>query len=110
VVDLLQLISEQTPAVALAITIWYFSNRDILRFLQERREMIEALRLERQEWTATLRQVTTQYEERMRTSTEARVAQTAELHALKSRMTELILKVEALLMMAKSLRGEDGND
>lgn len=96
--EILQLISEQTPAVALAIVIWYFSNRDILRFLQERREMIEALRLERKEWIETIRQVTTHYEERMASATEARVAQASELHALKGKITELILKVEALLM------------
>lgn len=108
--ELLQLISGQTPAVALAIVIWYFSNRDILRFLQERREMIEALRLERQEWLTAMRQITTQYEERTQAATETRVANTAELHALKSRMTELILKVEALLMIAKSSRGEGSND
>lgn len=71
--------------------------------------MIEALRLERKEWVETIRQVTTQYEERIYASTEARMAHSAELHAMKNKIQELILKVEALLMRADRGTGA-GND
>jgi hypothetical protein len=89
-VELLQLISEQTPAVALAITIWFFSNREILRFLQERREMIEALRQERLEWNEALRQITERYDNRQREATEAKMTVAAEMHALRGKLTEWI--------------------
>lgn len=108
--EILQLISEQTPAVALAITIWWFSNRDILRLLQERREMIEALRIERKEWVEAIRLVTIQYEERIHASTESRMAQSAELHTLKNKIQELILKVEAVLMWTDKRAGTGGSD
>ena len=109
--ELLQLISEQTPAVALAITIWFFSNRDTLRFLQERREMIEALRLERKEWNEELRLITERYDARQREATESKMLIQAEMHSLKGQITALILKIEAWLLN-ESRRGKQtgGND
>ena len=94
----LQALFAQSPAVALALLIWWYSNRDILRLLQERRDMIEAIRAERDEWLEALRQVVADYKTDTRLSIEARVSVQAELHALRSKMTELILKVELLLM------------
>jgi hypothetical protein len=101
-VELLQLISEQTPAVALAITIWFFSNREILRLLQERREIIEALRLERQEWTKTLEHITERYDSRQREATEAKMTMAAEMHALRGKIMEWLTGNRA--------RPDGGND
>lgn len=89
--ELLQLISEQTPAVALAITIWFFSNREILRLLQERREIIEALRLERKEWNEALRLITERYDTRQREAIESKMNMASEMHALRSKLTEWML-------------------
>ena len=89
--ELLQLLSEQTPAVALAITIWFFSNREILRLLQERREIIEALRLERREQSEALQKIAERYDNRQREATEAKMTIAAEMHALKNKLTEWML-------------------
>lgn len=89
--EIVQLISEQTPAVALAITIWFFSNREILRLLQERREIIEALRLERKEWNDALQKITERYDNRQREATEAKMNMASEMHALKNKVTEWML-------------------
>lgn len=108
--ELLQLISEQTPAVALAITIWFFSNRDTLRFLQERREMIEALRLERKEWNDELRLITDRYDMRQREATESKMLIQAEMHTLKGQITTLILKVEAWMARDDRRGGQSGGN
>lgn len=97
----IQSIFLQSPALALALFIWYYSNRDILRILQERREMIEALRLERKEWLATLQQVMADYRVDSRSLLTASEGVKAEMHALRGKMTELILKVEIVLMRAE---------
>jgi hypothetical protein len=94
---LLQSLFVQSPAAALALLIWYFSNKEFLRLLEERREMIQALQ-----------QITRQYDEMQRLATEARVTTNAEIHALRGKITELILKVEMLLMRVE--KKADGND
>lgn len=94
----LQALFAQSPAVALALLIWWYGNRDILRLLQERREIIEALRVERKEWMDALRQVLADYRTDSRASVETKANLAAELHSLKGKVTELLLKVELSLM------------
>lgn len=106
----IQALFSQSPALALALFIWYYSNRDILRLLQERRDIIEALRVERKEWLDTLRIMLADYRNDSRASLEAKVAIQAELHALRGKMTDLILKVEMLLMRAGKDDQRSGSD
>lgn len=107
----LQALFAQSPAVALALLIWWYGNRDILRLLQERREIIEALRTERKEWMDALRQVLADYRADSRASVETKANLAAELHSLKNKMTDLVLKVEMLLMRVDGdKRKTDGND
>lgn len=99
----------QSPALALAFFIWYMSNKDLLRLLQERREMLDAMRLDAKETQETLKQVAADYKAELRASSESKVAVQSEIHALRGKMTELILKVEAVLLrIANDKKG--GND
>jgi hypothetical protein len=95
---LLQSLFVQSPAAALALLIWYYSNRDLLRFMQERREMIDALH-----------QITSKYDAMQQQATEARVITNAEMHALRGKIQELIHKVEILLMRVEKQAGASGN-
>lgn len=88
----------QSPALALAFFIWYMSNKDLLRLLQERREMLDALRVDAKELQETLKQVAGDYRAELRAASESKVAVQGELHALRNKIAELILKVEAVLM------------
>ena len=89
--ELIELISEQTPAVALCIVILFYYNRDSLRYLEERREMIETLRNERREWIEATRVLNQQYNDLLRTSVEAMSKMAAEMHALRGKLTEWML-------------------
>ena len=90
-VEIVQLISEQTPAVALAIIVLWFYNRLTLDFLRERKEMLEALRAERKEWMDDERQRNHQLLDAYRAAIEAISSMRAEMHALKGKITEFML-------------------
>ncbi len=90
--DIVELLSEKTVSVALAIVVMYFYNKLVIDFLQERKEMIEALRTERREWLASSTKYLETLFEVSRTSTEAIALLRSEMHSLKSRITELMLQ------------------
>jgi vacuolar-type H+-ATPase subunit E/Vma4 len=70
----------------------YFYNRLVLDFLRERKEMVEQVRLERKEWVDTLRENNRQYNELLRLAVEAMTYTKSEMHALKSKLTEAMLR------------------
>lgn len=105
----LQLLFTQSPALALALFIWYYTNKDMLRLLQERREDAEAIKAERKQWIDDLRasdkammddlrRVTDQYMAELKLAYETRTAVRAEMNEVKEKMTDLIHKVEMVLM------------
>lgn len=107
--QLFQAFFSQSPALGLALVIWYFMNRDLLRLLQERREDVDALRAERAQWIADLRQVEDdsrseahrvldQYSQEMKLAYESRTTMLSQLAELKAKMQELISKVEQVLL------------
>ncbi len=72
--------------------------------------MIDALRIERKEWTSEMREVADNYRDEMRTASEAKVVLQSEMHALRNKVQELILKVESLLMRSGGDKPKDGHD
>lgn len=89
--DILNVISEQTTSVALAVVIMWFYNKLVLDFLAERKEMIDALRTERKEWIMKSDLYLNQLFEINRQSVEGLSLVRSEMHALKGRVTELLL-------------------
>lgn len=105
----LQLLFSQSPALALAFLIWYYSNKELLRLLEERREMIEEVAADRKEIIDTIRseraetrdemtQLLTSYRDELRLSTEAQVGLKSEIHALRNRLQVVITKVDTILL------------
>lgn len=88
--EIVQLISEQTPAVALAIIVLWFYNRLTLDYLRERKDFLETLRTERREWLDGERQRNQQLLDAYRAAIEAIAAMRAEMHALRNKVQEFM--------------------
>lgn len=88
---MVQLISEQATSVSLALVVMWFYNKLVADFLTERKEMIEAIRAERKEWLATSEKYLGELFVLGRHNTDALTAMRAEVHALKNKLTELML-------------------
>ena len=73
--EIVQLISEQTPAVALAILVLWFYPRLTLDYLRERKE-----------WLDSERQMMQQLLDSYNRGVEAMTAMRDEMHALKGRL------------------------
>jgi hypothetical protein len=86
-----QLISEQATSVSLALVVMWFYNKLVIDFLTERKEMIEAIRLERKEWLATSERYLNELFTIGRQNIDALGAMKAETHALRNKLTEFML-------------------
>lgn len=90
--DILEVISEKTTAIALALTVMYFYNKLVSDVLLERKELLEILRNERKEWL----DVSHGHIETLFTiaqgNVEAMVGFRNEIHTLRNRLTEFYLK------------------
>jgi hypothetical protein len=96
-VELINLLTGQPAAVALAILALYWLNRNTLEFVREKRELIEIIRSERKEWLDEAREVRRELLDIQRASIEAEKAMGHELHTLRSAVTAIGLNVQRLL-------------
>lgn len=74
-----------------------------LRYLEERKEMLQQLTAEREEWNDRLERLLDRYDARVQAAIVAMEKMSAEMHALRGRMQEYIVSIE------NRLRG-GGND
>lgn len=88
--DILSVLSEQTTSVALALTIMWFYNKMVLDFLSERKELIEELRQERQEWLNQSQNNINRLFEIEHRNTDALTAMRIEVHNLKGEIQKFI--------------------
>lgn len=95
--ELINLLTGQPAAVALAILALYWLNRNTLDFAREKREFIEIIRLERKEWLDEAREVRRELLDMQRASIEADKEVDHELHTLRDAITAVGLNVSQLL-------------
>lgn len=95
--ELINLLTGQPAAVALAILALYWLNRNTLEFAREKREIIEIIRLERKEWLEEARDVRRELLDMQRASVEADKEVDHELHTLRDAITAISLNVSQLL-------------
>lgn len=90
--DILEVISEKTTAIALALTVMYFYNKLVSDVLLERKELLEILRNERKEWLETSHSHMETLFTLVQGNVESMVGFRSEIHALRNRLTEIYLK------------------
>ncbi len=92
--DILSVISEQTTAIALALTIMWFYNKLVQDILLERKEWRDSIVAERKEWQAKSDSYINQLFEINKAAVEALTSSRMEMHNLKSKITEILLLVQ----------------
>jgi len=97
------MLSNLSPGVAVGAVIAYFNNIMTLKYLDERKEMIEAMAVERREWTAELQRLADRYDTRLEQAVEAIADMKSQMHALRGKLTEFMLT-------GKISGGQGGND
>lgn len=85
------MLSNLSPGVAVGAVIAYFNNIMTLKYLDERKEMIEAMAVERREWTTELQRLADRYDARLAQAVEAIADMKSQMHALRGKLTELML-------------------
>lgn len=89
--DILEIISEKTTAIALAIVVMYFYNKLVSDVLVERKNIIEALRIERQEWIKTSSHHIETLFEMNRTMAQTAAEGIAAIHMLRNDIARVVL-------------------
>ena len=97
------MLSNLSPGVAVGAVIAYFNNIMTLKYLDERKEMIEAMAVERREWTAELQRLADRYDTRLEQAVEVIADMKSQMHALRGKLTEFMLT-------GKISGGQGGND
>jgi hypothetical protein len=100
--ELFDLIAGQSPSVAALIIMAYLYNKNYLDSLRERKEILESLQAERQEWIATLQRIMDHYDARLVAVIETMADMKGQLHALRGKLTEHMLVAETWM------RGQSG--
>lgn len=85
------MLSNLSPGVAVGAVIAYFNNVMTLKYLDERKEMIEAQAAERREWTTDLQRLSDRYDTRLAQAIEAISDMKSQMHALRGKLTEFML-------------------
>lgn len=101
--EIWQAIGSLSPGVAVGVVCLYFYNSMAAKYLEERKEMINQVIAEREQWNARLERLLDRYDTRIQTAVSAMEKMAAETHALRGKMTEFLLSLES------RLRGS-GND
>jgi hypothetical protein len=96
-VELWQVVGNFSPGVAVGVVCLYFYNAMALKYLEERKEMIEQLITEREEWNARLERLLDRYDNRIQACVSAMEKMAAETHALRGKLTEFLLGWESRL-------------
>jgi hypothetical protein len=99
--EILQLISEQTPSVALSLVVMYFYNKLVLDMLKERKDWVDTQRLERLELLTVTK-----------ASIEANVNSANHIHRLSGEVQKAAFEIQRLanlLGMGKKRGESDGN-
>jgi hypothetical protein len=100
-VELWSIIGNLSPGVAVGVLCLYLYNTMALRYLEERKEMLQNMMVERKEWNESLRLLNTEYRDLQRLVIEAMTSTRGEMHALRNKLTEFMVSIE------NQLRGLD---
>jgi len=92
--ELTKLLSEQTVSVSLAIAVLWFYNKLVVDYLDERKQILEILRLERKEWLEKEQNFLDKLFKLNAESTAAIIDNKAEIQALRGKINEFMLKEE----------------
>lgn len=92
--ELINLLTGQPAAVALAILAMYWLNKNTLDFAREKRELLEIIRAERKEWQDTSREDRREVIDISRASIETDKDVKHELHALRQPLTDIRLDIQ----------------
>lgn len=95
--ELINLLTGQPAAVALAILAMYWLNRNTLEFAREKRELLEIIRAERKEWLEQARADRSEFIALQRASIETDAQVKNELHALRTQLTPLVAGINLLV-------------
>lgn len=98
--ELINLLTGQPAAVALAILAMYWLNRNTLEFAREKRELLEIIRAERKEWLDQAREERRELLDIQRASIEADKQGSHEIHALRNQLAAVVTGVQYLVAKA----------
>ncbi len=101
-----------SPGLAAAALAIYFSNGLSLRYLEERKEMIQNIMAERKAWEASHLRLLDRYDARAEDNVRQLAIHASTIHTLKGVITALNLRVETLQVRLEGwmTKGTDGND
>ncbi len=93
-----------SPGLAAAALAIYYSNNLSLRYLEERKEMLENIVAERKAWEASHLRLLDRYDARAEESVRQTSILISTVHALKGVDTAMNLRVEALQIMVDGVQ------
>lgn len=112
--DFLQFLGTVSPALAPTLLIAYFSIRLILELLKERRELLEAHRVERKEWKEETDQMAKLFRDEYEKMAKAYHTMVVETTALGRDMTNQLHtfknEFQKILLELGKRQASDGND
>lgn len=108
--EIWQAIGNLSPGVAVGVLCLYFYNQVTIKYLDERKEMLQNQAIERKEWNEALRQLNQQHYDLQRLAIESMTKMGAEMHALRNKLTEIMASIDNQLRgLENRIRG-GGND
>lgn len=87
-------IGNLSPGVAVGVLCLYLYNTMAVRYLEERKEMVQQVLAEREEWNDKLERLLDRYDTRLQSAIEAIAKINAEMHALRGKMQEFMTGTE----------------
>lgn len=87
-------IGNLSPGVAVGVLCLYLYNTMAVRYLDERKEMVQQVLAEREEWNERLERLLDRYDTRLQSAVEATSKIGAEMHALRGKLTEFMTGLE----------------
>lgn len=88
----------------------YLYNTMALRYLEERKEMIQNIVAERKEWNESMRLLNSQYMDLQRLMIESITKMGGEMHALRNKLTEFMTALDVQMRSIDGRLRGGGND
>lgn len=96
--------------MAVGVLCLYLYNTMALRYLEERKEMIQNIVAERKEWNESMRLLNSQYMDLQRLMIESVTKMGGEMHALRNKLTEFMMALDVQMRNLDSRLRGGGND
>lgn len=106
--EIWQVLGNLSPGVAVGVLCLYFYNQLTLKYLDERKEMLQQMVAERKEWNEALEKLLDRYDTRLQAAVDMAAKMGAEMHALRGRVQEFLTTLETRLLSIENRLSNKG--